>query len=146
MKVILFLLVLSGVAQGATFKKSKMILCSVTMNVEVADDDDKREQGLMNRKTLGDDEGMIFVFDKAEPQGFWMKNTLVPLSIGFFDAKGNLFQIIDMDPASSIDLDPKIYKSSKSAKFALEEPQGWFKRKKIVENGCQLKLPAIHLP
>lgn len=146
MKIIALLILMGLNVHGATFEKTNMALCGLSMNVEVADNDEKREQGLMNRKTLHDDEGMIFIFDQAEPQGFWMKNTLIPLSIGFFDSKGKLFQVIDMEPASSIDLDPKIYKSSKPAKFALEEPQGWFKKKKIGVSGCQLKLPALHLP
>ena len=116
------------------------------MQVEVADSDELREQGLMGRLKLGDDEGMIFIFDTAEVQGFWMKNTKVALSIGFFDDDGKLFQVTDMEPASAIDLSPKVYSSIRPARYALEEPKGWFKRKKISVNQAQLKLPDIHLP
>lgn len=133
-------------AQAATFTKTKMILDKVTLTVEVADNDESREQGLMGRTELKDSTGMIFIFDQAEPQSFWMKNTLIPLSIGFFDDKGKLFQITDMEPASLVDLNPKVYNSTRPAKFALEEPKGWFKRKKITENHAQLKLPDLHLP
>jgi uncharacterized protein len=133
-------------AQALEFSKTKMILGKETLTVEVADNDASREQGLMGRKDLKDSTGMIFIFDQAEPQDFWMKNTLIPLSIGFFDEKGNLFQITDMEPASVMDLHPKVYSSTRPAKFALEEPKGWFKRKKITENHAQLKLPELHLP
>src|SRR6266403_250102 len=94
---------------GADFSKTKMILDKVTIEVEVADSDETREQGLMGRKELEDTSGMIFIFDQEEPQGFWMKNTIIPLSIGFFDKRGNLFQITDMEPASVVDLNPKVY-------------------------------------
>ena len=133
-------------AQAVQFSKTKMILGPVTIRVEVADTDEKREQGLMWRKKLKDDSGMIFVFDQEEPQGFWMKNTLIPLSIGFFDKKGKLFQVIDMEPASVVETNPKVYNSSHPAKFALEEPKGWFQRKKVKVNQAVLKLPELKLP
>lgn len=146
-KILITLLLLSATqVLAAEFSKTKMILGKETLTVEVANDDASREQGLMGRKELKDSTGMIFIFDQAEPQDFWMKNTLIPLSIGFFDAEGKLFQITDMEPASVMDLHPKVYHSTRPAKFALEEPKGWFKRKKITENHAQLKLPELHLP
>lgn len=145
--MILAILIFFSYQAGAVeFSKTKMILGKETLIVEVADNDASREQGLMGRKELKDSTGMIFIFDQAETQDFWMKNTLIPLSIGFFDEKGNLFQITDMEPASVMDLHPKVYSSTRPAKFALEEPRGWFKRKKITENHAQLKLPERHLP
>jgi uncharacterized protein len=122
------------------FKKTKMILGKTIINVEVADNNERRERGLMNRSSLKDSEGMIFIFPDARPQGFWMKNTLIPLSIGFFDDKGKLFQILDMEPASPVEVYPRTYTSAKPARFALEEPKGWFARKNISV-GEQLHLP-----
>ena len=144
--LVVTLIFFSNQAFAVKFSKTKMILGKETLIVEVADNNESREQGLMGRKELKDSTGMIFIFEQAEPQDFWMKNTLIPLSIGFFDADGKLFQITDMEPASVIDLNPKVYHSTRPAKFALEEPKGWFKRKKITENHAQLKLPDLDLP
>ena len=146
MKLLILTILFSATTQGATFTKSKILLNKLQFDVEVADTDELREQGLMGREKLKDNEGMIFIFESAEPQGFWMKNTLIPLSIGFFDSKGKLFQVTDMEPASPMDLSPKVYRSTKPAKFALEEPKGWFNRKKILVNQTQLQLPDLHLP
>jgi uncharacterized membrane protein (UPF0127 family) len=127
------------------FKQTKLILGNATISAELADTEERRERGLMERTTLKDSQGMIFVFDHPQQQGFWMKDTLIPLSIGFLDASGKLFQILDMDPASPVELHPKIYLSAKPALYALEVAQGWFVRKKIPL-GSQMKIPELHIP
>lgn len=132
-------------AKEIEFKKIKLLLGPATITAEVADDEPKRSRGLMERSTLKDSEGMIFIFDRPQQQNFWMKDTLIPLSIGFFDSTGKLFQIVDMDPASPVDLNPRIYPSSRPALYALEVAQGWFKRKKITL-GEKLKIPELHIP
>lgn len=146
MRLIFLSALLALGAQGATFTKTKLVLGSQRLTVEVADTDELRGQGLMGRTKLKDDEGMIFIFENAEPRAFWMKNTLIPLSIGYFDNNGKLFQVTDMEPASPMDLSPKVYPSTRPAKYALEEPKGWFGRKKILVNQSQLKLPDLKLP
>src|SRR4051812_16345138 len=77
--------------KGVQFKKAALTLGSAHLNVEIADTEDRRERGLMGRTSLKDSEGMIFIFDMATQQGFWMKDTLIPLSIGFFSPSGKLF-------------------------------------------------------
>ena len=72
-----------------------------------------------------------------------MKNTLIPLTIGYFDKKGKLFQILDMDPASPVELSPKLYVSAKPAKYALEMNKGWFKKFK-VSVGTKLDLRSLN--
>jgi uncharacterized protein len=99
------------------------------IDVEIADTNTSRNQGLMFRQHLGEKEGMLFVYEEPEILRFWMKNTYIPLSIGFFDANQRLIQIEDMDPDHSSY--PHIYKSKKPAKFALEVSRNWFTRNKI---------------
>jgi len=75
--------------------------------VEIANDDNEREIGLMFRKRLGDNEGMLFEFDQPAVQSFWMKNTLIPLDMVFIGADGRIVSIIKnagpktLDPRTS---------------------------------------------
>jgi uncharacterized membrane protein (UPF0127 family) len=77
----------------------------------------------MNRKTLEDGRGMLFIFDRDQIMSFWMKNTLIPLSIAFISKDGRILEIRDMEPLNETPV-----RSSRSARYALEAPQGWFDR------------------
>ena len=70
----------------------------VTLDVEVADDDEERQVGLMNREELAPIDGMVFVWEEEVRTGFWMKDTLIPLSIAFWDERGRIIEIADMQP------------------------------------------------
>jgi uncharacterized membrane protein (UPF0127 family) len=109
----------------------------IRVNVELARTDAERSQGLMHRKQLTDREGMLFIFERDEVLSFWMKNTLIPLSIAFISADGRIIDIKDMKP---LDLSP--VKSSRSVRYALEVPQGWFAREGI-KTGDRLVLGDI---
>jgi len=114
------------------FAKKTLILGKQTLKVEIADTEEKSAQGLMFRKQLPEGEGMIFIFAEEEPRSFWMKNTFIPLSIGFFDSQKKLVEYFDMEPTKSeMDLSPPSYSSKKAAKYALEVPKGWFQKHKI---------------
>jgi len=91
------------------------------LSVEVARTEAERERGLMGRKSLGPREGMLFLFDKDERLSFWMKNTLVALSIAFLSAEGKILEIEDMEPYSE-----KIVSSRFSSRYALEMRKGAF--------------------
>lgn len=91
------------------------------VKAEVAQTQEDRSRGLMFRKNLDNGKGMLFVFEKDEILSFWMKNTLIPLSIAFISSGGRIIEIKDMYPG---DLNPVT--SSRSARYALEAPQGWF--------------------
>lgn len=69
---------------------------SVAFRVEIADSDAEREQGLMYRTTLAPDAGMLFVWDRAAPRAFWMKNTYIPLDIIYIGANGRVISIAAM--------------------------------------------------
>jgi uncharacterized membrane protein (UPF0127 family) len=95
----------------------------VPITVEIARSSEEHAKGLMHRKKLPDGEGMIFVFDRDQQLSFWMKNTLIPLSIAFIASDGRIIEIRDMQPH-----DLNSVKSSRSVRYALETPQGWFTR------------------
>ncbi|MDR0494555.1 MAG: DUF192 domain-containing protein [Treponema sp.] len=95
----------------------------VRITVEIARTEEERALGLMHRKKLPDGEGMLFIFERDQQLSFWMKNTLIPLSIAFIASDGRITEIRDMRPH---DLNP--VQSSRSVRYALEAPQGWFAR------------------
>ena len=99
---------------------------SVSINAEIAKTNEERAQGLMFRTELPDGEGMLFVFERDEILSFWMKDTLIPLSIAFILSDGRIVEIRDMEPGN---LNPIV--SSRSVRYALEVPQGWFSRVSI---------------
>lgn len=92
------------------------------LSVEVAATSTQREQGLMFRRKMPADQGMLFVFPAEQPLSFWMKNTYLPLSIAFIDANHEIINIEDMAPldeqSRTLSLGPALY--------ALEVNQGWF--------------------
>jgi uncharacterized membrane protein (UPF0127 family) len=96
------------------------------VKAEVANTFDSRARGLMFRKSLGTNQGMLFVFPDVAPHCMWMKNTYVPLSVAFMDEQGAIVSIHDMQP-----LDETSHCAVRPARFALEMNQGWFAQKGI---------------
>lgn len=94
----------------------------VLVSAELAVKPEERNWGFMERKTIPDGTGMLFVFEKDQILNFWMKNTPHPLSIAYIDSKGEIADILDMTPYSLESI-----KSSRSVRYALEVPQGFFK-------------------
>lgn len=95
----------------------------VKLQTEIARTTEERQQGLMFRKSLADGRGMLFVFDRDQILSFYMRNTLIPLSIAYIRSDGGIAEIRDMRP-----LDETSIPSSRSVRYALEVPQGWFDR------------------
>lgn len=111
----------------------------VVVAVEVADSAEERQVGLMGRESLPDDAGMIFLFDEETSGGFWMKDTMIPLSIAFADADGTIVSVLDMEPCEA---DPcEIYDPGVPYRSALEVNQGAFSRWG-VEEGDRLTLES----
>lgn len=81
----------------------------------------------MHRDFMEPDQGMLFVFESAGKQRFWMKNTLIPLSLAFFDAEGTLLEIHALYPQ---DQNP-VESHANTIVMALEMNQGWFKEHNI---------------
>ncbi|MFI5171419.1 MAG: DUF192 domain-containing protein [Chitinophagales bacterium] len=67
----------------------------VKINIEIADNDAERQQGLMNRSFMSNEKGMLFIFDKEEPQAFWMKNTIIPLDIIYVNTNNEIVSIYE---------------------------------------------------
>ena len=99
------------------------------IDAQVAAAPREREVGLMFRKEMPQQEGMIFVFEQAAQQCFWMKNTLLPLSAAFVADDGRIVNIADMQPLT---LDSHC--SEEPVRFVLEMNQGWFAKKNIKKN------------
>ena len=95
---------------------------SVQVEAEIADDDAERQRGLMERTALAEDAGMLFVFGRERELSFWMRNTLIPLSIAYIDADGRIVDIEDMEPLDDTTKHP----SAEPAQYALEVNQGFF--------------------
>lgn len=111
-----------------------VIFGSDTVQAEVAATAREREQGLMGRTELPDGTGMIFVFEEQGTRRFWMRNTLIPLDIGFLDQRQVLVDVQQMEP-----MDEELTESRAPAMFALEVPQGWFEARGI-EPGTQARI------
>ena len=106
------------------------------LEVEIASTPQTRALGLMNRFSLRTDHGMLFVFETPQPLAFYMKNTYVPLSIAFVDARGRILNIEDMRP-----LDESTHWSKGLALYAIEMRQGWFASKGIGPGDAVTGLP-----
>jgi uncharacterized protein len=103
------------------------------VHAEVAQTPEQRSIGLMHRKTMGANEGMLFVFEQPGQQCFWMKNTLLPLSIAFLADDGSVVNIEDMKPQTL-----ESHCSKKPVRFVLEMNEGWF-AKRGLKPGSTLK-------
>ncbi|CAM3445293.1 DUF192 domain-containing protein [Bordetella sputigena] len=91
------------------------------IQAEVANTDETRQRGLMFRKQLEGNDGMLFVFERPDRQCFWMHNTPLPLSIAFIADDGTIANIEDMAPETD-----DTHCSRKPVRYALEMAQGWF--------------------
>lgn len=108
-----------------------------TVQMQVALLPAETQRGLMFRKEMGVEEGMLFVFDRPQQMSFWMRNTLLSLDIGYFDAEGVLREIYPMYPH-----DERPVASRGRMQFALEMHQGWY-RHRGVKPGARLDLAAL---
>ena len=134
--LIALLLVLASLFTGCN--KSKLQTTTITIKktdgstayvkAEIARKEEERNFGFMERKVIPDGTGMIFIFEQDQILSFWMKNTPHPLSIAYIDSKGKIRNIFDMTPYSLANIT-----STSSVRYALEVPQGWFKKQGIKE-------------
>jgi uncharacterized membrane protein (UPF0127 family) len=124
----LLLLCEAALAQTGPQRLDAVTLNAGMYNIraELAMTEDQRQTGLMFRREMAQHEGMLFVFDEAAVHCFWMKNTLLPLSIAFLSDDGSIVNIADMQPQSEKSNCP-----AKPVRYALEMNQGWFAKRGI---------------
>jgi uncharacterized protein len=103
------------------------------INAELASTPPQREIGLMFRSVMAANDGMLFIFERPGQQCFWMKNTLIPLSVAFIGDDGSVVNIDDMKPQT---LDSHC--SAKPVRFVLEMNEGWF-AKRGIKAGSRLR-------
>jgi uncharacterized membrane protein (UPF0127 family) len=119
-----------------TFKTSQVKVAGHPLKVELAIEEPQRLQGLMYRKTLGKEDGMLFIFDEPGYHSIWMKNTLIPLSVAFVDKDGVILNIADMEPQT---LDSHM--AAGPAVYAIETNKGWYADKKVKAGDKVTGLP-----
>jgi len=107
-----------------------------SVRAEIAATPDARRRGLMFRERLAEDHGMLFLFPHERILRFWMKNTPLPLSIAFADARGRIVRIADLEPHSEASVS-----SGVPALYALEMSRGWFARNAVLEGDRILRIP-----
>jgi len=120
------LLWLAAAAQAQPLPEIALAVNGHKLTAEVAPTDPARAQGLMHRRMLPENRGMLFVFTTTAHHAMWMMNTYIPLSVAFIDERGVIINIEDMKPHTQ-DTHP----AAKPAKYALEMNQGWFGKRGI---------------
>ena len=123
-------------AQGGA--QGKLALTELTagmhiIHAELAVTADQQATGMMFRRGMGGNDGMLFVNDEAGVRCFWMRNTLIPLTIAFVADDGTIVNIADMAPRSD-----QSHCSAKPVRYALEVPLGWF-AKRGLKAGLKLR-------
>jgi len=124
----------------------KMFVGTVELQVEQALTERQIQTGMMFRKKMTDKEGMLFVHRNVQARGYWMNNVTVPLSIAYLDPSGRIVEIHDMQPFDT----NSVFSASQNIQYALEVPQGWFKRKGVAPGAMVMTekgtLPRTYFP
>lgn len=120
-------------SQGAPqldLPRTKITAGMYLIDTQVAATPEQRATGLMFRQQLPQGEGMLFIFEQASEQCFWMKNTLLPLTAAFVADDGTIVNLVDMKPQTT-----ESHCSEKPVRYVLEMNQGWFTKKGIKAGG-----------
>lgn len=123
---------ISAESRKVSFKTEKIQIGSKKIKVEIAQNNEQHQYGLMNRTRLPENEGMLFIFNNDQQLSFWMKNTLIDLSIAYINRSKTIVDIQEMKATNQLMIgEIPSYPSSKPAMYALEMNSGWFKKNKI---------------
>ncbi|HEY5814085.1 MAG TPA: DUF192 domain-containing protein [Terrimicrobiaceae bacterium] len=143
-RILVFCFLLSGPTWGQ--ETAQVTLPAVMLNVagksvsaEIADEPEERMRGLMFRESLAPDAGMLFVMPKPAPASFWMKNTIVPLSVAYINSAGVIVEIHDLSPLDETPVPSQF----PNIAYALETEQGWFTKNDIIAGDRIKGLPPL---
>jgi uncharacterized membrane protein (UPF0127 family) len=120
-------LLLAQQAPQPTQRTTKLTAGIHVITAEIASTPQSRMIGLMMRERLAPNHGMVFIFEDKSQHCFWMRNTLIPLSIAFIDDDGTVVSIADMSPKSEASTCPQ-----RPVRYALEMDQGWFAKRGVT--------------
>lgn len=129
-------LLLAQQAPQPTLRTTKLTAGIHVITAEIASTPQSRMIGLMMRERLAPNHGMVFVFEDKSQHCFWMRNTLIPLSIAFIDDDGTVVSIADMSPKSEASTCPQ-----RPVRYALEMDQGWFAKRGVTAGNKISGLP-----
>lgn len=129
-------LLLAQQAPQPTLRTTKLTAGIHVITAEIASTPQSRMIGLMMRERLAPNHGMVFVFEDKSQHCFWMRNTLIPLSIAFIDDDGTVVSIADMSPKSEASTCPQ-----RPVRYALEMDQGWFAKRGVTAGSKISGLP-----
>jgi uncharacterized membrane protein (UPF0127 family) len=115
----------------------KLTIRDAVVYVDIAQTNAARQQGLMFRKSMPENEGMVFVYPEPDTLSFWMKNTEIPLSLAYIDETGRIFQLVNMKPH-----DETGHESVAPAQYVLEVNVGWFDKHGIKTGDIVENLPS----
>jgi uncharacterized membrane protein (UPF0127 family) len=138
MRTVLALLALAAAPALAQNPVAQLNAGMHLIRAEVVSDPGARAQGLMHRKQLAQNAGMLFIFDEQAPHCMWMKNTLVPLSVAFIDDSGAIVNIADMEPHSEAS-----HCAARPVRYALEMNRGWFAARGVKPGSRLGGIPGI---
>ena len=125
--VVFVFLAITAIDVSAEMPRTDLTLGFYRVDAEVAANQTDRMQGLMQRREMGAQQGMIFSFAFVERHCMWMKNTLLPLSVAFLDESGTILNIENMQPQTE-----NSHCAAGPARYALEMNLGWFKQRGIT--------------
>jgi len=132
----LFFLIISLTSKASTLPVIALQIGHETIQTEVASTPASQQLGLMFRKSMPNDAGMLFVFDQKAGHCFWMRNTELPLAIAFIDDDGKIVNIDEMKPQTDDNHCP-----SRAVRYALEMNTGWFSQHQIAAGQMVAGLP-----
>jgi uncharacterized protein len=138
MRPLLAMMILAAAPAFAQHPVAQLSAGMHLIRAEVVSDPGTRAQGLMYRKALAQNTGMLFIFDEHAAHCMWMKNTLIPLSVAFIDDRGTIVNIADMEPHSEAS-----HCAAQPVKYALEMNRGWFAAKGIKPGSRLGGIPGV---
>ena len=128
-------------ASTPVFAQNPVVQLNAGMHLiraEVVSDPGTRAQGLMHRRSLAQNAGMLFIFDEPAVHCMWMKNTLIPLSVAFVDERGTIVNIADMEPHSEAS-----HCAAQPVRYALEMNRGWFAARALKPGSRLNGIPGV---